>query len=189
MATSIDSTTRCEAETSKAGPKADALVEAIDAVVRVPVDAAGLYLEEVRVSRAGTRSQVRVIVDLPEGETGSLDSDALTDVSRAISAALDENDVVPGAYVLEVSTPGTSRPLTTLRHFRRARTRTVRLEMMDKAQGIFVGVLDEVTGAEGDAALIFADGHKVALAEVRKGRVEPQLKRQEAASDNDGQEA
>jgi ribosome maturation factor RimP len=98
-------------------------------IVGPVVDDADLYLEEVRVTRAGSRSVVRITLDLPETRIGSLDSDTLGEVSREVSAALDDGDVVAGAYTLEISTPGTSRALTTARHFRRARTRLVVLTL------------------------------------------------------------
>ncbi|HEY3438832.1 MAG TPA: ribosome maturation factor RimP [Actinotalea sp.] len=100
-------------------------------VVDPVVSTAGLFLEDVTVSAAGRRSVVRVVLDLGADEVGSLDLDRLGAVSRDISAALDATDPVRGEYVLEVSTPGTSRPLTELRHFRRARTRLVSLTLQD----------------------------------------------------------
>lgn len=89
-------------------------------VVEPVVAAAGLYLESVRVKGAGATQVVQVTVDLPETELGSVDSDQLGDVSRAISKALDLDDVVPGTYALEVTTPGATRTMTEPRQFRRA---------------------------------------------------------------------
>lgn len=144
-------------------------------VVEPVVDAAGLYLEDVRTTRAGERSVVRITVDLPEHELGSLDSDRLGEVSREISAALDASDVVRGRYTLEVSTPGASRPLTQARHFRRARTRLVRVELED---GRTVrGRLDEVVGDDVDVELVLDDGSRLPLSTVRRGKVEVELRR------------
>src|SRR5450830_1767323 len=86
--------------------------ERVRQVVGPVVDGADLYLEDVVVSPAGRQSVVRIIVDLPEDVTGGLDLDRLAEVSRAVSAALDGTDAIGGAYTLEVSTPGTGRPLT-----------------------------------------------------------------------------
>ena len=70
-------------------------------VVAPVVEGAGLYLEDVVVSRAGSRSVVRVTLDLPEDVLGSLDLDAVADVSREVSDALDAaSDVLPGQYTL-----------------------------------------------------------------------------------------
>ncbi|MDR2703888.1 MAG: ribosome maturation factor RimP, partial [Cellulomonadaceae bacterium] len=111
--------------------EAEQVAGAATQVIAPVVAGAGLYLEEVKLVGAGSQRALRVTIDLPQTETGSLDSDRLGAVSRAISAALDTDDVVPGAYNLEVSTPGATRPLTELRHFRRAQGRVVALELRD----------------------------------------------------------
>ena len=92
------------------------LVEVIEPVTR----AAGFDLEHVVVSRVGRRHLVRVIID----RDGGVGLDDIATVSRSISSALDTAEergsaVVPGEYVLEVSSPGVDRPLTEPRHWRR----------------------------------------------------------------------
>ncbi|QAY62276.1 ribosome maturation factor RimP [Xylanimonas allomyrinae] len=167
-------------EQSRSGRPATA--DAVRRVVAPVVTAEGLWLEDVTTTRAGSRSVVRVTVDLPEDQVGSLGSDALGEVSRAISAALDVDDVVPGVYVLEVSTPGTSRPLTELRHFRRARTRLVTLALTEG--GEVAGRLDAVVDEGGEPVLVLDDGVRVPVAAVRRGRVEVELKRLEEDLDD-----
>ena len=83
-------------------------------------------LESVRVSVAGRRRLLRVVVDSDHGV--SLDDAA--DVSRDVSAALlDATDVIGDVpYTLEVSSPGVDRPLTEPRHWRRAAGRLVRVK-------------------------------------------------------------
>ena len=98
------------------------------AVVEPVVGAAGYDLEDLTVSRAGRRYVVRVVVD---GD-GGLDLDAVADVSRAVSAALDAaeetgGEIVAGEYQLEVSSPGVDRPLTLPRHWRRNIGRLVKV--------------------------------------------------------------
>lgn len=84
------------------------------------VENAGLFLENVNVRRAGKRSAVTVTVDLPDGP-GGVSSDQLAEVTREISRFLDDSDQAPaGEYVLEVTTPGATRPLHTEREFGRA---------------------------------------------------------------------
>jgi ribosome maturation factor RimP len=86
------------------------------------VEAQGYDLEDLTVSPAGRRSVVRVVVD----RDGGVDLDAVADLSRAISGALDSSDRVGEApYVLEVSSPGVDRPLTEPRHWRRNLGRVV----------------------------------------------------------------
>ena len=155
------------------------------------VSAAGLVLEDVEVGRAGKRSVVRLVIDLDEDAVGSLDLDRLADVSRDVGTALDETDAVAGEYTLEVSTPGTSRPLTEVRHFKRARTRLVRLTLRDG--GVASGRLQAV---EGDTLVLTpvdpAHGRdtagepiRVPLADVARGLVEVELSRVTNDDDTD----
>lgn len=136
--------------------------------------AAGLIVDSVTVSAAGKHTKVLVNVDLPEDAVGSADLDTVAKASRAIGDALDAANVPPGAYTLEVSTPGTDRPLTLRRHFMRARTRLVELDMV--AGSIVTGRIVDVTD---DALVIDSDGstQTVPLADVTRGRVQVEMKR------------
>jgi ribosome maturation factor RimP len=94
-------------------------------LIRPVVTSAGMDLESVRVSVAGRRRLLRVVVDSDRGV--SLDDAAI--VSRDVSAALDATDVMGDVpYTLEVSSPGVDRPLTEPRHWRRAAGRLVRVK-------------------------------------------------------------
>ena len=134
----------------------------------------GLELDGVKVTPAGKRTRVVVTVDLPETEIGSADLDKVAAASRAVGAALDEANVPSTPYVLEVSTPGTDRPLTERRHFMRARTRKVTLDLVEGGQ--LTGRLDDV---DGDHLVLSAEGveERVALTDVAQGRVIVELKR------------
>ena len=108
------------------------LDETVAAVLTEVVDSAGLTLEDVAVSTAGRRRVVRVVVDLPGDALGEVDLEAVARVSQAVSQALDESDVLGDAeYTLEVTSPGIDRPLTTPRHWARARGRLVRAVLVD----------------------------------------------------------
>ena len=95
------------------------------------VSALNLDLEDVSVASVGRRSVVRVIVD---SDTG-VDLDAVADVSRAVSEALDADagEGFAGPFVLEVSSPGVDRPLTEERHWRRAVGRLVQVPVDGKS--------------------------------------------------------
>ena len=106
----------------------------------------GIDLESIDIAKAGRRDLVRVVVD----RDGGIDLDAVADVSRAVAEALDapeSADVFPGAYVLEVTSPGVDRPLTEPKHWRRSLHRLVRVQRAagDEVEGRIVAV-DE-TGA------------------------------------------
>ena len=90
------------------------------------VAAAGMDLESVRMTVAGKRRLLRIVVDSDHGV--SLDDAA--EVSRDISAVLDASNALGEVpYTLEVSSPGVDRPLTEPRHWRRARGRLVRVKV------------------------------------------------------------
>lgn len=157
---------------------AQALRESVGRGIEPAVTDAGLYLEDVTVSRAGARSVVRIVLDLPEDVEGSLDLDAVAEASRSISTALDAVDALHGAYTLEVSTPGTDRPLTEPRHFKRARGRVVRLSLVDggTVEGRLRAVDDvlhlDVPGGRG-----VVERRDVPLTDVVRGQVQVELKR------------
>jgi ribosome maturation factor RimP len=90
------------------------------------VAAAGMDLESVRMTMAGKRRLLRIVVDSDHGV--SLDDAA--DISREISAVLDAGNALGDVpYTLEVSSPGVDRPLTEPRHWLRARGRLVRVKV------------------------------------------------------------
>ena len=157
--------------------RATDLLDRLRAALEPVVAAAGLFLEDATVAAAGRRKVVRVVVDLPDGP-GGVDSDRLSDVSREISRVLDDVDLLDGAYTLEVSTPGTDRPLTQPRHFRRAVGRLVQ---------VHTGNGREITGRlqEADDAGIVLDveGRREGLGygDIARARVEIELNRPETA--------
>jgi len=76
------------------------------------LEARGLDLVDVELHG----SELTVFVD----RQGGVDLDTLGEATRAVSAALDEIDPLPGRYTLSVSSPGLERRLRTPTHFIRA---------------------------------------------------------------------
>ncbi|MFF3075024.1 ribosome maturation factor RimP [Kitasatospora sp. NPDC057936] len=107
---------------------------------------AGLDLEDVRVTQAGSRRQVQIDVDTDDG----VDMDAIADFSRVVGEALDESDVMgDGAYLLEVGSPGAERPLALPRHWQRAEGRLAKIHLADGGE-----VVARVLAADEDGALV-----------------------------------
>jgi ribosome maturation factor RimP len=126
---------------------------------------AGLDLEEVRVTQAGSRRQVQIDVDAD----GGVDLDAIAEFSRLVSQQLDTSDLMGEApYLLEVGSPGAERPLNEPRHWRRATGRLAAVKLVD--------------GAELTARVLESD-EDGALVEVQpvKGRGRPKERRLEFA--------
>jgi ribosome maturation factor RimP len=72
---------------------------------------------------------------IADGDT-ALDLDTIAVLSRSASSLLDAEPNIDSSYVLEISSPGVDRPLTTDKHFRRARGRKVEVAMADGTQVI-----------------------------------------------------
>ena len=114
------------------GPGVTPDPDQVSRVAETVVHAMGMDLEAVKVTTAGRRRLLRVVVDSDRGV--SLDDAALA--SRELSAKLDASDVMGDMpYTLEVSSPGVDRPLTQPRHWQRAIGRLVRVPLAAAAAG------------------------------------------------------
>ncbi|BBZ23593.1 ribosome maturation factor RimP [Mycolicibacter hiberniae] len=103
-------------------PSQTQVIELLDA----EFSRAGYEIEEVLVDERDPLPRITVVAD---GDT-PLDLDTAAALSRSASALLDALGF-DGQYVLEISSPGVGRPLTTPKHFRRAHGRKVELTLSD----------------------------------------------------------
>lgn len=132
---------------------------------------ADLGFDIVRVEFLGLKSpRVQVMVERTDGRTVTLDDCA--EVSRAISALLDVEDVMPGPYTLEVSSPGIDRPLVRLRDFERFTGFEAKVELARPLEGRrrFRGRLRGTDGErvrldtpDGEVAVPYADIQRAKL--------------------------
>ena len=134
------------------------------------VAAAGFDLERLDVRAAGRRQCVTIVVDSDHG----VGLDDIARVSRAVSDELDRHEhLLGGSYTLEVTSPGVDRPLTTQRHWRRARLRLVTVRPREGKP--FTG---RVGAAGEDAVTLLVDGslRQVRYADVERAAVEVEFK-------------
>ena len=136
------------------------------------VEALGFELVELEFHGQGGGSLLRLYIDRPAGVT----LDDCEQVSRQVSAVLDVEDPVPGAYTLEVSSPGLDRPLRKLTDYVRFAGRRAKLELLLPRAGRrrYTGTLK---GLEAEDVLIEVDGEmqKLPLAEIAKARLVPEF--------------
>lgn len=93
-------------------------------VIRPVASYMGLDVLEVRYVRQGKHWILRVVVDRPEGGVTLRECEEL---SRQLNYELDVADLIPGSYLLEVTSPGVDRPLKDWRDFRRVKGRQVEI--------------------------------------------------------------
>jgi ribosome maturation factor RimP len=94
----------------------------------------GMGYELVRVQLQGKqRLTLQIMADRKDGVAMSVDDCA--DISRSVSALLDVEDPIQGAYALEVSSPGIDRPLTRAKDFERWAGFEAKLEAIQPIEG------------------------------------------------------
>ncbi|MGW4401593.1 ribosome maturation factor RimP [Amycolatopsis nivea] len=146
------------------------LASRLEPIVAEAVTTAGFDLDSLEVQQAGRRQLVKVVVDSDDG----VGLDEVAEVSRTVSAALDENEhVLASAYTLEVTSPGLDRPLTQRRHWRRARFRLVKITPVEGS-----AYLGRVGHAGEKSVRVLADGRikDVHYQSVAKAVVEVEFK-------------
>ena len=127
--------------------------------------------ELVRVmSTGGRRPTLQVMAE--RIDRAGMTVDDCAEISRAVSALLDVEDPISGAYQLEISSPGIDRPLMKLVDFERfagfeARVETDRpIEGQRKFRGQILGLADEAVRLglpEGERIIPFTSIRKAKL--------------------------
>jgi ribosome maturation factor RimP len=153
------------------------IVEQIRTIAGRVAATLGLEIFDVQFRREAGGMVLRVQVDRPGPSASAEDSVSVEDcakVSRDLSAVLDVEDVVPTAYILEVSSPGLDRPLRGADDYRRfagRRAKVVMREVVD-GQSFFKGRLEGVD--ERNVLIVTDDGrqHRVPLSIVTRANLE-----------------
>jgi ribosome maturation factor RimP len=128
----------------------------------------GYELIELEYAPGHGRSLLRLFIDREAG-VGVADCER---VSREVGALLDLEDPIPGAYTLEVSSPGFDRLLRTPAHFGRFLGSRVFVELKEPREGRrrYTGRL--LTADEAGIALEVDKQHvEIAFAEIGKARL------------------
>ena len=142
-------------------------------VLTEPLAAAGLDVEAIEITPAGKRRMLRVAVD----KDGGVTMDDIAEATKEVSRVLDGSDVMgEQPYTLEVTSPGTDRPLTLPRHGRRKEGRLGRGAPRDGA-----GVTGRILRSDDQSATLDVDGQEqtVAYADVTKARIQIEFNKKE----------
>jgi ribosome maturation factor RimP len=158
----------------------DARRDAVARIIEPVVVAAGYDLDEVSLAQAGRRIVVRVAVDADH----PINLDAVADISREISDALDAGSHPPlgdDPYTLEVGSRGVSAPLLLERHWRRNIGRLVLITFTDKTRPKLTG---RVVAATAQNATLTVDGGEqtIAYADIRRASVQVEFTKSVAGS-------
>ncbi len=99
--------------------------------LRPLVEEEDLELVELDFFEAGPASILRMYVD----RAGGVTVDQCAALSKRISDFLDMEDLIPGRYILQVSSPGLDRPLVCGADFRRKVGEKVKVFLKEKVRG------------------------------------------------------
>jgi ribosome maturation factor RimP len=146
------------------------ILRRIEDIVAPTIVGMGFELVRVAMSRGG--GTLQIMIEPADGR--AMDVEDCANVSRALSAVLDVEDPIPGAYTLEVSSPGIDRPLTREKDYVRWAGHMARMETLEPVEGRrrFKGTL---LGLENGAVrLKLEDGREalVPLSIVSRARLE-----------------
>ena len=146
------------------------LEDRISALIEPSLDAMGYEL--VRVQLQGRQRQVLQIM-AERRDRNPMTVEHCADISRTVSAILDVEDPIPGAYTLEVISPGIDRPLTRAQDYERfagfeAKVETTRpVDGRKRFRGRLIGIDAELVvrlEVEAEQVVIpYADIHRAKL--------------------------
>lgn len=123
----------------------------------------GLDIFDVELKREGGQQVLRVIVDRPGPSATPEESVSIDDCARVaeeLGTLLDVEEVMPGEYTFEVSSPGLDRPLRTADDYRRFAGRWAKIVTSEpvQRQTAFAG---RVKGVDGENVLFESEGKKL----------------------------
>jgi ribosome maturation factor RimP len=147
------------------------LEQQINETINPTITDMGYALVQAKMTTENKRNILQILVENPK--THNIGVDECAKLSRAISALLDVEDPISGAYSLEVSSPGIDRPLTRIEDFENWKgfEAKIELDMPIEGQKKFRGVLDGLSSQneillksdQGELALPFNSVHKAKL--------------------------
>lgn len=145
-------------------PRHSGLEARLAGIVAPPLTGRGYELVRVAVS-GKDRPTVQIMAERADGALMAVED--CESISRVLSVVIDVEDPLPGAWNLEVSSPGIDRPLTRTKDWNRFAGHLARAETDVPVDGRrrFSGI---VLGADQEAArLRLEDGTEVALPRER----------------------
>lgn len=139
-------------------------------IVSPTLEAMGYELVRVATT-GGARPTVQVMAERSDGRAMGVEDCAA--LSRALGAVLDVADPLPGAWELEVSSPGIDRPLARVKDWNRFAGHLARVELAVPVEGRkrFTGI---VLGADEEAGRLRLDDGAEAvlpLAAIHRARL------------------
>jgi ribosome maturation factor RimP len=138
--------------------KFDPVLEEIRQAAEPVIQSQGMELVDVEYQREAPGWVLRIYID----RAGGVNIDDCAEVSRELGTILEVRDLIPNSHLLEVSSPGLTRPLKKLEEFQKYRNCLVKIKTFAPVEGRrnFKGKL---LGVEGDLVQVEVDGRSYGI--------------------------
>jgi len=140
--------------------KEQELIEKVEKIATPVVEGEGLSIYDIEFKREPEGWVLRIFL-FKEGEGVSIDD--CVKVSRQLNVLLDVEDLITHPYNLEVSSPGLTRTLKKLSHYKKSLNSLAKIKTKEPVDGekVFKGLIAKV---DGDIITIKTDKKDVSIA-------------------------
>ena len=133
-----------------------------------------MEIVDLRAGNYGAKAMLQFFIDRKDGKPVSIGDCEL--MSDKISAALEMENILAGAYIIEVSSPGVDRALKKPEHFIRFTGQRVKLVLKQplEKRAFFTGAIasadaEKMTLCDGTSTFVFSYGN------IKSARLDPVL--------------
>ena len=130
------------------------IVDKVESLALPLITSLGLELVEIEFKPEGRQMVLRIFID----KEGGVMLDDCAAVSKELSALLDVEDIIPGKFSLEVSSPGLNSPLKTRADYDRYTGKLIKIKTFvptaDDAGNLRKTFLGKLVGVDGDLILL-----------------------------------
>ena len=131
----------------------------VEEICEALVISEGMELVDLEYRREGPRWMLRLFID----KEGGVNIDDCARISRELGDLLDVKDVIPHAYVLEVSSPGLNRRIRKKEDFSRFAGQKVQLWLASPKDGRRK-IVGDLVGVEGEEVVVAATEGRFSVA-------------------------
>lgn len=147
-------------------------MEEVRQVVEPILESQGMELVDLEYRRESQGWVLRLYID----RQGGISVNDCAEASGEVGAVLEVRDLIPNPYVLEISSPGLSRPLKKREHFEKYQNRLVKIKTFEPVEGRrnFKGTL---LGLEGESVRLEVEGriYEIPFQNIAKANLEVEL--------------
>jgi ribosome maturation factor RimP len=147
-------------------------IRRIQEVVAPVLERASVELVDIRLLTQKGRRVLRLYID----KAGGVNLHDCATISREVAVQLDVNDIIPGRYTLEVSSPGLDRPLRKASDYQRNTGRILKVTARG-SDGVQHQLKGELISCEADGIVLNVKGEKVSISfrDIQSAKIQPRF--------------